>query len=703
MSPSHAEENAQAGLIFSGTVTPKLFVMDQLQGTSSAQFLERYDAHKGEGKSGAYFDADLNVVANNGSRNMLELERQGFGVHNHRSALKVDTDTLGATAYYTNFRTSTGSLGFLYNPNLVAGGTDPLYFPASSLNTNDGYVAQFNNDSPAQTSYKVDRATYGAGLALKPQLTEFNVAAALNFDGYERKGNRFATYVAGGSDVVAGTAGNARALQRWRGYDSQVNEQMNRMTFSLNGSPSGFALAYEGVLERFNNKAPDVLMGDYSANFAGATFNSASATKPLHFVPDSTLISNNLRFAKNYGSTAVAAGYGLSVLDQDSFTARQQLASYNVGRITTNSGYLNITSNVLSFAGLEGFVKYNNRDNGSTFPAVGLINPAADQQLGVRINQINSLSYGVAATFRPDLLKSSVAVGVKREDKDRDLTWSNPTILPAFGSIQPQRSLYKEKTVTDELYANWVARPAAGVVLRISPSYTAAAKTGQVTEPEKASNLKTKVSYVTNNGMLVGGYYNYKNTKNANNELFNSIANNVATTSVTQDVTKTQQAAGGTLNLPVSEWININAGLSWTQDDFASYYLSSDRRRFEQGVTNATTLNFLIRDRSNYKVDTYVIMLGGDWQVSDPIGINAAYTFTKSKGNTASGVIQSELPTVDGVVDNAVHSLILGGDYVLSKTIKIKGAYVYERYTDDSYTTLTGSYHSVVAGVSVGF
>ncbi|MDP1690019.1 MAG: hypothetical protein Q8L52_02335 [bacterium] len=693
-----AADTAQEGTVVSGEITPKLYVFDYFKGVGadSTQFLERYNYQKGIGddnRSGFYLDADLNIIATDAKRDVFVLERQGFGAYNHRGTVKADSDTLGFSGYYTNFRSATGGLSFLYNPNLVTGGTDPLYFPAGSANTNDGFVAQFNNDSPGQTLYKIDRTTYGAGLALKPQMFGTTATAALSYDGYKRDGNRFASYVAGGSDV---TGAAARALQRWRGFDMPVDERMNRYTLNLGGAPGGFTLSYEGSMEKFDNKARDVLMGDFSSNYGGF-FAAASATKPLHFVPDSTLISNNVRLAKSFGSTAVAAGYGLSILDQDSFTQNQQTNGYNTGKITTNSAYLNVTSNALSSVGLEGFVKYNNRDNDSTFPAGSLISPAVNQALGVRIDKITTLNYGLAATFRPTTLKSTVTAGWKREDKDRDLTWSTAA---AGDSIQPQRSLYKEKTVSDEVYVNWVARPMQGMILRVTPAYVWANETGQVTEPEKAFNLKTKLSYAASNGMLASGYYNYKNNKNANNAFTSSSAGGAATTSITQDTNKNQQAAGVSLNMPVSEWINTSASLSWMQDDFETYYLSSDRRRFEAPTS---ALNFVTRDRSEYNVDTYVLTLGGDWQVSDALRYNGSYTYSQSKGNTASGLILAELPSIDGTINNSVHTLTLGGDYALKKGVKLKGSYAYDYYTDKVYSSLSGGYHTLMLGVTLGF
>jgi hypothetical protein len=576
----------------------------------------------------------------------------------------------------------------------VTGGTDATYVNPN----NSGYVARFNNDSPGQTLYKIDRTTYGLGLALKPGLFGTTAAAAINYDGYKRDGNRFASYVTGGGDITGAIT------TRWRGFEQPVEEKMNRYTLSLNGAPGGFNISYEGSFEKFDNKAKNLGMAD----FASATFllSADGLTRPLQFVPDSTLVSNNFRFAKNYGSTAVAAGFGLSVLEQDSFAPIQQTQGYNTGKITTNSAYLNVTSNMISGVGLEGFVKYNNRDNDSTFPsplakASGLINGSLDQTLGVRIDKISTLNYGLSATFRPTALKSTVTAGWKHEDKDRDLTWSRTTVLT---SIQPQRSLYKDSTVSDELYVNWIARPMPGMILRVSPSYVWADDTGMVTEPEKAFNLKTKLSYAAKNGMLASGYLNHRENKNANNALSSStLSTGGILSSTTQDVDKTQEAAGISLNLPVSEWINTHASLSWMQDDFASYYISSNKRRFENPAASTPSLDFLIRDRSTYKVDTYVLTLGGDWQVNDDLRWNGGYTYSRSKGNTASGLILTELTTIDDTVNNAVHSLNLGVDYAVKKNVKLKASYVYDYNKDDSYTALTGGYHTLMLGVGFGF
>ena len=498
----------------------------------------------------------------------------------------------------------------------------------------------------------------------------------------------------GGSDVT-GTA--PRVLQRWRGFDMPVDEKMNRYTLNLTGAPGGFQIAYEGALEKFDNKARNYTIAD----FAPLSPFIVSSDKPIHFVPDSTLISNNLRLAKSFGSTAVATGYGLSVLDQDSFTERQRTLGYNTGKITTSSAYLNVNSNALGAVGVEGFIKYYNRENDSTFPAAGLISATTDQTLAVRINSIESLSYGLAAMFRTAMLKSTITPGWKREDKERDLTWTSvSTVAPTLNGIQAQRSTYREETLSDEVYVNLVSRPMKGVIFRLTPSYVWADQTGLVTEPEKALHVKTKLSYAATSGMLVSGYYNYKKKENATGTLTDALLPaGTDGTVTTQDVNKIQQAAGVSLNIPVSEWINTTASLSWMQDDFATYFLRSDRRRFE-APNNA--LAFVIQDQSNYIVDTYVLTLGGDWQATDNLRYSGSYTFSKSAGDRASGTILAALPTIDGKIDNTLNTLALGAEYAFTERVKFTGSYSYDYYTDEVYTDLTGGMHTVMFAVSVG-
>lgn len=701
--PAWADDQAPEEAVASFDFTPKLFVFDYFKGFDSdqIQFLERYNYQQGfdsDRRSDIYADADLSLTISSPERELFRLERLGFGPYNHRGTLEGDTGKLGVDGYYSHFRSATGGLGYLYSPNQVAGGTDPSYFFPAGTNTNSGYVAQFNDDS-LQSLFRIDRTTFGLGFSLKPELfgaaAAFGPSVVLNYDGYSRDGNRFATYALGGSDV---TGAAARVLQRWRGFDMPVDEKMNRYTLNLTGAPGGFQIAYEGALEKFDNEATNYTVAD----FAPLSPFLVSSNKPIHYIPDSTLISNNLRLAKNFGSAAIGAGYGLSVLDQDSFTARQQTFGYNTGKITTNSAYFNVNSTALKVVGVEAFFKYYSRDNDSTFPVAGLISDTEDQALGVRIDDIESLSYGVAASFRTAAFKSTITAGWKREDEQRDLTWpAVSTVVPRLNGIQSQRSLLGEETLLDEIYVNLVMRPMPRVIFRLSTSYVEADETGLVTEPENALHVKTKLSYVADNGMLASGYYNYKRLDNDASTLSNALLPAGTDGAVTaQDVKRIQQAAGVTLSMPAGQKINSTASLSWMQDDFATYFLRSDRRRFE-APNNAIT--FLIQDRPNYLIDSYVLMLGGNWQVSDALRWSGSYTYSESTGDTASGTTLVALPTANGRIDNSVNTIALEVDYALREKVRLKGSYAYDYYKDKVYGSLTGGYHILMLSASFGF
>ena len=689
--------NDFGGLDYSGVFAPSLFFFDYFDGLGSdrTSFLERYNYQRGFGgdnRSGVYADAGFRVVGSNGERDVFVLERQAYGAYNHRQKLGVNTAQFGVNAYYTDFRSSSGGLKYLYSPNQIAGGVNPAnFFPAGS-NTNSGFVAQFNDDS-GQTRFGVDRATYGVGAKLKPGAFNADGAIALNYDGYTRDGNRMTTYVLGGSNV---TGSAARVLQRWRGFDMPINETMNRATLTASASPRDFNVSYEGSIERFENRAADFQISDFSGNSPLLV----PSQNPLQFVADNTLISNNLRLSKTMGSTAIAAGYALSVLDQDSFSAQQAALDFGQGEIRTDSAFFTISANAMQGLGLEGYVKYYDRDNNSSFPVVGLVNANADQSLGVRINNIESLSMGVSGAFRPGFWRSNVIVGWRREDRDRDLTWTE-VLVPGLNGIQSQRSLYSEKTLTDEVYASLVARPIAGVMLRVTPSYVWADETGLITEPEESLNLKSSASYVADAGWLLSGYVNYKNRRNGTKFFTDGLTGPVADGATThQDVHAIQRNVGASFSKPIGEWINTSVNLAWMESDFATYFLQSSRRRFE-APNNA--IAFLLRDRSNYNIDTVVMSLLGDWQVSDALSFNGGFTFSESTGETATGLVFAALPEIDGNIDNRVHTLDLGTSYVLKDRWTLNANYTFDYYNDNVYEALSGGINSVMVGVSMSF
>jgi len=682
-----AGDGVEPGL--SGEVGVKFYLFDQTGGAGGdrTHFLERYDYQNGWGgdnDSGLYLDLDLDLAYTDGQREVFTLERRGDGNYNQAGQARYNADKVGFSGYYSHFRTATNGIEYLYNPGQVPGGTDPTY----GAGNHQAMYKTFNDQSET-TSYKVDRTTYGAGIDLKSALLGEGRSAAFDYEGYTKDGNRFATFVAGGSDFAPAGA------TRWQGYEKAVDENMDRGKINITLNPGGlFQMAYDGSLEKFDNKAKALTFDQYQAAFlAHEGITTTGGNRQLHFDPDSTLLTNGLRIGNTYANTAWSAGYAKSVLEQDSFSETQVALGYSTGKITTDNGYFTVSHQVNGLLGLDGHVKYQKRDNDSTFPVTGLIDALNNEDLGVRINQIESWEYGLAATIRPAGLKTTFTPGWKHEDIDRDLTFNSA----AGGTgIRSGVSLYREETKSDEIYLKVVSRPTQAMTLRLTPSYTWANETGQVTEPEESLKVKAQGSYAMGNGMLLNGYYNIENRENANNT-FTDKAAPLAT--YTQDIDNTIQSAGLSLHMTPAERVTSYLSLDWTQNAFESLYFSTSSRRFEANTV------FSDRLRSEYDVDTYHVSLGSEWQASELLKLSGGYTYTRSKGNVASGEVGAELAaTIDGEINNTLHSLALGADYALKPGVDLRTGYVYDYYTDKAYrnvdgNTLDGGVHTVMVGV----
>ena len=145
--------------------------------------------------------------------------------------------------------------------------------------------------------------------------------------------------------------------------------------------------------------------------------------------------------------------------------------------------------------------------------------------------------------------------------------------------------------------------------------------------------------------------------------------------------------------------VNTYINIFWTQDDISSYLFESNVVRVNPNV------EFTLIDRPNYRVDSNVWDLGGDWRISDRTLLNANYSYTRSRGNVASGVVQDSLEsatgTVDANIDNTLHSLSLGIEYDMSDSAQLQFHYFYDDYQDNAYGTLSGGLNTVIVGVAM--
>lgn len=693
---------AEGGVQASGEVTSKVVYFNYTDGPGAGltPYLQSYggaEAWNGDRDHGFYADFDFSLNLSNDQRSVLILERQGFGPDNHRTEISSGNSIIGFDGYYSHFRTNSGGVDYVNRPGTAA---NPVTPPP-------GAASQFNDDSGSQTSYKIERTRYGMELKFKPDLLGKGTALAIRFDGYNREGNKFSNMILGTGDVGVGTADAlAQAQARWRGYDKPVDENMGRASLNFTASPAGlFQLAYDGSHERFNTFARTVQMTDFRTAVEGTVADPRGlnllGSAQLHFVPDSTLMTHNLRLSRSFGNfIALAAGYGVSSLEQESFSNEQIAAGYTTGEINTENAFLNINVRFSPTISMEGYFKSSNRDNDSSDGSTGT---RPDRNLreawGVRINSIESDSFGLSATFSGLPVKSTLTVGLKKEDIDRDLQFNNITATSNIG-IWPTVTLYGNKTESEEFYLRWNARPMNGMTLRLTPSIIRADKTGFVTEAEESINLKAALGYMVTPRSHLNAYYHYKNKENGNNSFINTNKPTngpiVLGTEYRQKADDTYNAAGISLNHMPSDWVTLNAGVDWSQNDFETYYLDSNVRRLEQNVI------FNQRGASTFKVDTLSFTFSGDYQPTDTLRLRAGYTVSQSDGDLETTAIAPGT-TVSGRIDHDLQSLTFGVDYEISESTVLKGSYTYDYFTDKIYSEIEGGYHAVMLGLSMSF
>lgn len=144
--------------------------------------------------------------------------------------------------------------------------------------------------------------------------------------------------------------------------------------------------------------------------------------------------------------------------------------------------------------------------------------------------------------------------------------------------------------------------------------------------------------------------------------------------------------------------VSVYGNLYWMRDDVSSYLFTTSARRW------VPTVAFTLVDESDYKVDSYVFNLGGDWDATEKLNLSASYTYTRAKGDSASNTVYNQLVaatgTVDAVIDNTLHSFAVGGDYLLGDRSTVKLNYIYDRYKDDAYDLLSGGVHTLAVGLA---
>lgn len=719
--PACAAENAGT----QGWLAPKLigFNTNGGVGAGTTHYLDRYDYREstagGDTRAGLLPDVDVRLFHSDECGNMLLLERDGFGGNNERTRLKGRIESTKFKVYNSVFTTATGGIDYLYNPNLVAGGTDPNY-KAPGVTGESPHVGDFHYDSPGTTAFKVTRTNYGASMEFKPLGPDGRSAVELSYNGYQRAGNQPVNYVLPQSIL----AGSRREANQWRGYSQSVDEQNRNLAVNLTFTPrESWLLNYEFSVDTFENHAAPVTLNTVSQwsgipiGGGGNPHFTGSADTPFQFVANSTQLRSSLALSKQFdGRGVLGAGVSLSRLQQDNYTGPQTTFGYTTGNIGTDSAYLSGRFNASRSVGLEAFWRYSRRENNSTYPVTGFYAPVSAQgderMVAPRINRLETQTYGLQALLYPGVLKTQLTAGWTHVDKDRDLTWGVTPVVP------PEMTLYRAHSSSDEVFVKLVARPAKGWTVRVTPSYLWSHQTGLVTEPAEAVKVKTQLSYSKPewHEMLVSGYYHYTDKRNGLLGLSDYLVTGAGGAGVygatqpgvfgpaqMQQVDSTFQSAGLNLSLVPAQDLKTNFGYDWNQTDFSSYYFSSNRLRYHYllvpGNNILTSMDFLALDRARSKVDTHSLTANVEREWSRFL-FAAGYVVSWSKGQNGSGLAGQTLPAVDDSVDNQLHSLSLGLAYRMKPNVTVFSGLILDYYKDYVYTELSGGRNTLLLGLS---
>jgi hypothetical protein len=734
-SPGYAQaENADAGPesstsgVWRGHITPKFGYFDN---SGNPAYLNRYtllgidnslnaaymnrdsllDGTFSNGGTNNGFIADLNfsLVFNDDSGASLFVEKEGYGANNQRLRLRGITSSALIGAYFSTFNSATGTYDFQYNPDMVAGGTDPRYADRTLNSTGrTAFVGYFNNDSPKVLDYELRRSSYGFSVVLRPASFEERASFEFNVDGYIRDGQQVSNYIL--DDAFFGNDRNSQRYQ-WRGYAKTIDDRNTKLTYQFNFTPQDWFINYEFSIDRFRNDELPVTLGTV-AKWATPTLRFAPGVDlltPLGFVPDSTQYSNGLRVNKTFGdSAAVSAGVSYAWLQQDTFSEPQVTYGYTDGRVDTINGFLNGKFNVSQSVGLEAFARVNRRQNDSSYPVPGFYEPVSQfgnpRMVMPRIDSYKHLSYGLEAKLYPSFLKTTWSAGWKYERKENDLTWG---VVPA---LAPPISLYGSQYAANEVFIKLVSRPLRGLVLRATPSYLRANETQLTTDPNEMFKFKSSAIYTKPewSELTVTGFYNYNRKKNDSLSYSDYILNPRGFTNPQyQEATNTGQSFGLNLSVVPVEDVKASLGYDWNQNNLSAYYFATNRLRFDYpqlfpGVPNPNPdvpLLFMNLDQVNYHADTHTFSAGLETQWGDYL-FNVNYSLMLADGYNANGLAGQSLPPVDDKIDYLMHTLSLGMDYEWKKNISVRGVYIYDRYQDNAYEALNGSRNTIWLGVN---
>jgi hypothetical protein len=684
------------------------------------EFITRYTPlrdYSGDDFPGYFADLtrlSLSLVDSETGRRLFGLERASLAYFNQKNLLFVDPEP---------FRLQLGHSLYRSQQIKPDNRPDPLAPPNSIFR-------RFNDDSAGRRDFYVRRNDFDSLLKLRPEVFGQDGSQIGDLDLFyhrsDRESVRFFDYVTT-ARMVTGT--NANAI-RWRGIDQRLIEDVNRGGLGFSFSPFRWIdVSYEFTAEKYANTLSRGTLVDVPGlpRFdAGA--NPGFRDQPdrdqwqlnevtLGWIPSTTKLVNQIRFAKNIGPGKLNFGYGNVFLDQDEFTLFAMNRGYDRGQIMTHSAYGNWNMPLSSFALWDVHINYRLRDNNSTFPALhpatppggvsplDYLNPLLDGDshggvFGPWIASIETFRFGTDFTFLLPVAGSRVVTGWKREDTSRDLVFGNPP--PGVRrTIDPPEATVRPDSVNDTFFLNYSARPVRNLRLRWNNAVTFADEVGLISEPETGYKGRVGLTYSMPKLMKGATFDLFYQVRFAENDAFTITSTSLAPPpgtfpSARQERDELFQSAGLTLTLMPSErWVKY-AGYIWNRDRLEANFLRTNARRYDNNW------GFLSSSSSRYITDAHTGFIGTSYQFTDNLSGSVDYSVTAILGQQGSGEIEAALGR-DNDLDNITHHVGAGLAYRVSRHLSVGGRYAYAVYNDEVNRYLSSGFHTVGVLASLTF
>lgn len=644
-------------------------------------FLEKYNSYEGyDGNEHAdgFYDfkkIDIKAIDPDDDSVVLDIERASRNYYNQDGEVRYNTTPLELDLSYKIYRSH--SLKVI--PDSISATTS------------------FHDDAPDKR-FHTERGDYRVEIELKPELfgsEDFPLRGKFDYTHSERRGDRFLRYLMDYPDIPS----FANKGQRWRGFDRDIDETVDKIELGMVFSLEKYALTSSAkiIYERFQNQSPLTTVRDTPTD--PSIFVPSALDKSIDFIPDTDKLTG--RFDISWApmeNLFLATGYETSVLKQLDFTPVEEDTDYNNGTILNNNFFVNGSLDITRYLNFSAYFKFRERDNHSDFDAEGFYDE--DDIFAPRIDKIKRYNLGTDITLYLPVWASSLKMGWEYYNVDRDLMRGN--VSPTTETLLEDRSLYRENTSMHSGFLALRVKPFRPLTAKIKGYLSKADETALTTEPMKRHGLKASADYVVPvlSGGVLTAFCNIDHKENKDN-FYRDLLGTANDPRVNHETENDSIAWGVTESLAIIPEISWTTSYIFNRSDFQTSFIRTDILRPD---VQGASVDFTDFGNLIYNVDTHTVTTGINYQVIPALTLSSSYTISKTTGDLAEDSLTIS-DTQNGEIENQIQTLTLACDWSINQHVKLNLNYSYEEYMDDNYDdeNLTGHINTFGTYLTVMF